>query len=96
MPMIGSAPARFRPLLWAVLALTFACLTLAAVVWAPHALAAILPLVALWGQSAWGFFPPQQARLVGIAGLAHTPVALSITASFMYLGFSLGDQSSLR
>jgi predicted MFS family arabinose efflux permease len=73
-----------------VSAAAFSGLTLAAVVWAPHALPAILPLVALWGLSAWGFFPPQQARLIGLAGLAHTPVVLSLNASFMYLGFSLG------
>ncbi|AYG59939.1 MFS transporter [Rhizobium jaguaris] len=71
-------------------ALTFASLTMVALIWAPHALLAILPLVALWGLSAWSFFPPQQARLVGVAGLSHTPVVLSLNASFMYLGFSLG------
>jgi predicted MFS family arabinose efflux permease len=71
-------------------AATFAGLTLTALILAPHALPAILPLVALWGLSAWAFFPPQQARLVGVAGLAHTPVVLSLNASFMYLGFSLG------
>jgi predicted MFS family arabinose efflux permease len=71
-------------------AAAFAGLTLVAVLWAPHALVAILPLVALWGLAAWGFYPPQQARLVGVAGGAHTPVALSLNASFMYLGFSLG------
>jgi predicted MFS family arabinose efflux permease len=73
-----------------VLAISFAGLTLAALVWTPTALTPILPLVALWGLSAWAFFPPQQARLVGIAGPANTPVALSLNASFMYLGFSLG------
>jgi predicted MFS family arabinose efflux permease len=71
-------------------ALTFAGLTLAALIFAPRALAIILPLIALWGLSAWGFFPPQQARLVSVAGLSHTPVVLSLNASFMYLGFSLG------
>lgn len=71
-------------------ALTFGGLTAAAMIWAPHALPALLPLIALWGLSAWGFFPPQQARLVGVAGLGHTPVILSLNASFMYLGFSLG------
>jgi predicted MFS family arabinose efflux permease len=73
-----------------VSAASFAGLTLGAITWAPHALAVILPLVALWGLSAWGFFPPQQARLVGVAGLPNTPVVLSLNASFMYLGFSLG------
>ena len=73
-----------------VMALTFAGLTIASLLLAPHALGVVLPLVALWGLSAWGFFPPQQARLVTIAGLAQTPVALSLNASFMYLGFSAG------
>jgi predicted MFS family arabinose efflux permease len=71
-------------------AASFAGLTVAALLWAPHALTPILVLVALWGLSAWGFFPPQQARLVSVAGASHTPVALSLNASFMYLGFSLG------
>ena len=73
-----------------VSALTFAGLTAVALLWAPHALPALLPLIALWGLSAWSFFPPQQARLVAVAGASHTPVALSLNASFMYLGFSLG------
>ena len=31
-----------------------------------------------------------QARLVSVAGPSQTPVALSLNASFMYLGFSCG------
>lgn len=73
-----------------VSALTFAGLTLVALIWAPHALPMVLPLMAMWGLSVWGFFPPQQVRLVGVAGLSHTSVVLSLNASFMYLGFSLG------
>ena len=73
-----------------VLAATFAGLTVTALSSAPHGVTPILPMIALWGLSAWSFFPPQQARLVGIAGPAHTPVALSLNASFMYLGFSCG------
>ena len=72
------------------MAAAFAGLTLAALIAAPHALPAILPLVMLWGLGGWAFFPPQQARLVGAAGVAHAPVALSLNASFMYLGFSMG------
>lgn len=72
------------------LGFAFAGLTVAAIVAAPYALAAVLPLIALWGLSGWGFFPSQQARLVGAAGHSHTPVVLSLNASFMYLGFSLG------
>ena len=39
---------------------------------------------------AWAFFPAQQARLIGIAGLKAAPVALSLNASFQFLGFSAG------
>lgn len=71
-------------------AASFAGLTLAALFWTPHALAAILPLVVFWGLSTWGFFPSQQARLVSAAGVTNSSVILSLNASFMYLGFSLG------
>ena len=70
--------------------LAFAGLTASALLFAPNALPFVLPLVALWGLSGWGFFPPQQARLIGVAGVANAPVALSLNASFMYLGFSIG------
>ncbi len=73
-----------------LLAVTFLSLTVAALVAVPHGIAVVLPMVALWGLSAWSFFPPQQARLVELAGPANTPVVLSLNASFMYLGFSLG------
>jgi predicted MFS family arabinose efflux permease len=54
---------------------------------------AIVPLlaaVAAWGMAHWAFYPAQQTTLVGIAGLKAAPVVLSLNASFMYLGFSLG------
>jgi predicted MFS family arabinose efflux permease len=54
------------------------------------ALLPVLGAVAVWGMTAWGFFPPQQARLIGIAGLKNGPIILSLNGSFMYLGFSLG------
>jgi predicted MFS family arabinose efflux permease len=54
------------------------------------ALLPVLAAVAVWGMTAWGFFPPQQARLIGIAGLKNAPIILSLNGSFMYLGFSLG------
>ncbi|WP_426614189.1 MFS transporter [Bradyrhizobium sp. McL0616] len=73
-----------------LMALAFAGLTVAAVALAPHALVAVLPLVVLWGLSAWGFFPPQQNRLIAVVGVANAPVALSLNASFMYVGFALG------
>src|SRR5258708_455608 len=50
----------------------------------------ILVTMALWGMSSWAFFPAQQTRLIEIVGVPSAPVALSLNASFMYLGFSLG------
>jgi predicted MFS family arabinose efflux permease len=41
------------------------------------------------GVTAWGFFPPQQACLIGIVGLKNAPIILSLNSSFQYLGFSL-------
>lgn len=54
---------------------------------------AIVPVgisVFLWGIAGWGFYPAQLSRLVGLAGHAHAPVALSLNTSSMYLGFSIG------
>ncbi|WP_082902836.1 MFS transporter [Paraburkholderia ginsengiterrae] len=73
-----------------VMATTFAALSVSAWLFAPHALPVIVPLVACWGLSAWAFYPPQQNRLIDVAGAQNTPVILSLNASFMYLGFSLG------
>jgi predicted MFS family arabinose efflux permease len=55
--------------------------------------AAVLPVLAatgLWGMSGWAFFPAQQTRFIELVGVPSAPVALSLNASFMYLGFSLG------
>jgi predicted MFS family arabinose efflux permease len=54
------------------------------------ALAPVLTAIVVWGLAAWGFFPAQQARLMQVAGNKTAPIALSLNASFMYLGFSLG------
>jgi predicted MFS family arabinose efflux permease len=54
------------------------------------ALIPVLLAVALWGMTHWAFWPGQQARLIAVTGLKGAPVALSLNASFMYLGFSLG------
>jgi predicted MFS family arabinose efflux permease len=61
--------------------------------WMPPALrmAPILVAVVAWGLAHWGFFPAQQATLIGIGGPKGTPVVLSLNASFMYLGFSFGS-----
>jgi predicted MFS family arabinose efflux permease len=81
---------RAQQLTLPVMAAAFTGLTVAALTLAPHALPVVLPLIVLWGASAWGFFTPQQNRLIGVVGAANAPVALSLNASFMYLGFSLG------
>ena len=38
----------------------------------------------------WAFYPAQQARLIGIAGVRVASIVLSLNASFMYIGFSIG------
>jgi predicted MFS family arabinose efflux permease len=53
-------------------------------------LACVLVAIVLWGFAGWGFFPAQQARLMALAGVKVAPIVLSLNASFMYLGFSLG------
>ena len=60
--------------------------------WLPAsmALVPILLGVVAWGVAHWSFYPAQQAGLISIAGMRGTPIALSLNASFMYLGFSLG------
>jgi predicted MFS family arabinose efflux permease len=71
--------------------LAFVVLSLTAHFVSP-ALAIIPVLIAVvaWGVSHWAFYPAQQVRLIGIAGLKVAPIALSLNASFMYLGFSIG------
>lgn len=46
--------------------------------------------VIAWGIAHWAFYPAQQTMLVGVAGVKSAPIVLSLNASFMYLGFSLG------
>lgn len=73
------------------LALAFLSLSMIALLLPPAAAALpILLAIVLWGVSAWAFFPAQQARLIGIAGVKVAPVALSLNASFQFLGFSAG------
>jgi predicted MFS family arabinose efflux permease len=55
-----------------------------------NVLVPVLVAVFVWGLAAWSFFPAQQARLIGVSGLKGASVILSLNASFMYLGFSLG------
>ncbi|MDE1991925.1 MAG: MFS transporter [Rhizobiaceae bacterium] len=74
-----------------LLSLAFLTLSASAVFLTPsQALLPVLVAVAIWGLTAWGFFPAQIARLIGIAGPALAPIVLSLNASFMYAGFSAG------
>lgn len=50
----------------------------------------VMVAIVVWGITGWGFFPAQQARLIGITGVKGASIVLSLNASFMYLGFSLG------
>jgi predicted MFS family arabinose efflux permease len=54
------------------------------------ALAPVLLAIATWGIAHWAFYPAQQARLIAIGGVKVAPIVLSLNASFMYIGFSLG------
>jgi predicted MFS family arabinose efflux permease len=74
-----------------VLALAFASLSASATFLSKSvAVGPALVAIVVWGLSAWSFFPAQQSRLIGIAGIKVAPIALSLNASFMFLGFSLG------
>lgn len=74
-----------------IMALALISLSLSARYFTPSAaLVPVLIAVGIWGVTAWGFFPAQQVRLMGITGLKVAPVILSLNASFMYLGFSMG------
>lgn len=58
----------------------------------PKVVATVLIFIAAvsWGVSAWAFNPAQQARMIGLAGTKSSAIALSLNASFMYIGFSIG------
>ncbi len=84
----------FRPVIvlsLCMLALAFSALSLWPGLLSPAAARIpVLVLVVVWGISAWSFFPAQQARLIATAGIEFAPMVLSLNASFMFLGFSLG------
>jgi predicted MFS family arabinose efflux permease len=74
-----------------LLALVFAGLSASArLLTRSAALLPVLGAVTAWGLAAWAFFPAQQSRLIMLAGTRAASVVLSLNASFMYLGFSLG------
>lgn len=71
--------------------LSFALLSVTAqFVSGAYAIAPVVLVMIVWGFTHWGLYPGQQARLMGISGLHLAPIALSLDASFVYLGISLG------
>jgi predicted MFS family arabinose efflux permease len=74
-----------------MLGLAFLGLSLATALPASTARAPVLIAVFLWGFTVWSFFPAQMARLIGAGAPGQAPVALALTTSTMYLGFSVGS-----
>ena len=75
----------------ALLAASFVTMSLSAYLLAPAAARVpVLLAIVVWGLAAWSFFPAQQARLIGVAGVKLASVVLSLNASFMFAGFALG------
>jgi predicted MFS family arabinose efflux permease len=50
----------------------------------------ILVAVSVWGFANWTFFPAQQARLIGLSGARLASIVISLNASLMFIGYSLG------
>ncbi|KJK18136.1 MFS transporter [Burkholderiaceae bacterium 16] len=55
-----------------------------------HALWPVMGALMVWAVSHWAFYPAQQARLIQLAGVSVASIVLSLNASFMYIGFSIG------
>jgi predicted MFS family arabinose efflux permease len=73
------------------LALAFVTLSLSARLLSQTlALVPVLGAIVVWGLTAWGFYPAQQARLIGIGGHKVAPVVLSLNLTFMFTGFAAG------
>jgi predicted MFS family arabinose efflux permease len=91
----GSAADRFGPdrvmaVILVSLTALFAILTLSAQFLPPHSARwVIIPVIGLWGFVGFSFPATQQARLVGMAPRL-APVTISLNASAIYLGISLG------
>jgi predicted MFS family arabinose efflux permease len=50
----------------------------------------MLASVFVWALCGWAFFPAQQARLIGLAGVSAAPLILSLNTAFQYIGYSIG------
>lgn len=91
----GAASDRVGPTRIVTLVLTtliglFALLSLAGMLLPPHVAGwFIVPMLAVWGFVGWSFPAAQQARLVAMEPRL-APITLSLNASAIYLGVSLG------
>lgn len=91
----GGASDRFGPVkvilvVLSALVLLFVALTLTGTLLAPLAARwVIVPLVAVWGLVGWSFPSAQQTRIVAMEPRL-APITLSLNASAIYLGVSLG------
>ncbi len=91
----GTASDRFGPVrvilvVLSALVLLFVALTLTGTLLAPTAGRwVIVPLVALWGLVGWSFPSAQQTRIVAMEPRL-APITLSLNASAIYFGVSLG------
>jgi predicted MFS family arabinose efflux permease len=75
----------------AILILAFWSLSALPIALSPAiAKSAVVIAIAIWGVTAWAFFPSQLSRLVAISGSALAPVTLSLNASLLYLGVAAG------
>jgi predicted MFS family arabinose efflux permease len=74
-----------------LMAIAFAALSFSQIALSPAvAVFPVLAAIAIWGVAHWAFYPAQQARLIDTGGVSVAPIVLSLNASFMYIGFSLG------
>lgn len=91
----GVASDRFGPKRIIVMSLTglsvvFVLLSLTGLVFPPDtARWFIVPLILVWGLVGWSFPSAQQAHIASLAP-KHAPITLSLNASAIYLGASLG------
>jgi len=91
----GALADRFSPLATLIGALAAFCASTAAmaVLWLikPMAVAAVLPLLAVWSASAWAVPPAIQALLVARVGTVRAGQALAFNSSTVYIGAALGS-----
>jgi len=75
----------------AIMGLAFLSLSIDARVLQPvHATWPVPAALMIWAVCHWAFYPAQQARLIELAGVKVASIVLSLNASFMYIGVSIG------